>query len=289
MDEHDRPIVDSKEIHELLRSAYGINVISMTELNSGEDRNFLLKCLTRKNQLNASCSLESNLNWTSIGNKNGPVQRGSTESEPYDGTSLDGPYVEFVLKVMREHDHNPDSDSILDSDNCRELSTASRIELQMKLMSRLSERRFICPEPIGALNGSCIQRVFFSKEKFPCLVYLTKYIPGCTLFDHIQQSRAPLSKEVLFDIGRLLASLHEALTDIGEEKLQLQRTSSPWDLKNADQLLNFINDDDKNNEQITLATEVVTKFCTDVLPNIGQLPEGIIHSDFHDEKYIVSK
>ncbi|CAD5115365.1 DgyrCDS4344 [Dimorphilus gyrociliatus] len=214
----------------LVEKLYGIKTTNITELNSYDDRNYL-------------------------------IEVEPSHSNPHLG-KLDEKYLLKVLNCM-------------DSKKNHFLGEHA---LQKHLNSKLSVK---CPQPVMNIEGKEISFECLdpNKNEVSNLVRLFTYVPGIIFH------KGTYSAMQFYKFGKVLAQMENALIDFNHQTLVGH--STVWNLKFIPDLKKFTNAV-KNDGYVKMVEEVIQNFESDILPNLKNFREGVIHGDTNEQNILIN-
>lgn len=172
---------------------------------------------------------------------------------------------------------NGSSDVILKITNKEDSKNLEMINAQTNLLKYLSEKGFMCPEPIKSSKG-----LFFPYKFQDTLhvVRLFKFIPGLVL------DKAPKVNKLYYDVGQGIGQLNLAMQDF--DNAVYKNHSHKWMLENCCNIreyLNIITDVNKKD----MIERILNRFENNVLSLKSTFKQGLIHGDYNENNIIVKK
>ncbi|XP_036211150.1 hydroxylysine kinase [Myotis myotis] len=182
------------------------------------------------------------------------------------GDAAGGP-TEYVLKISNtESSKNPDL-----------------IEVQSHVAVFLYEAGFptasVCRTRDGGVTS--LVSVDSGSQTKSHLVRLLTYLPGRPI------AEVPVGPQLLYEIGRLAATLDKTLEEFHHPKLRcLRREDFIWNLRNVPLLEKYLSALGQNRNR-EMVEEVLRLFKDEVLPKLSHFRECVNHGDLNDHNILV--
>ncbi|KAM9848886.1 hydroxylysine kinase [Aulostomus maculatus] len=174
---------------------------------------------------------------------------------------------EYILKIM----------------NSKDSENLSLIEVQTYAMSFLYQNGLPTQRALPTITGQLmgLEEMDFGHGSQKYLVRLLTYLPGTVI------AKAPLSPELLYEIGKIVARMDTFLQQMEHPQLGiLERENFIWSLSNIPLLEAYISVVDGDPLQETVKS-VIHQYKTSVAPKYSSFRKCINHGDFNDLNVLV--
>ncbi|UCH23150.1 MAG: aminotransferase class III-fold pyridoxal phosphate-dependent enzyme [Deltaproteobacteria bacterium] len=145
-------------------------------------------------------------------------------------------------------------------------------------MKPLKQHMTLCPEVCAAQDGEGIGKVK-GIDGTNHFVRLLTYLPGKPF-----ATVRPHDSKLLVSLGKFFGSIDHALEDFNHPATH---RDFHWDLKNASRVVNSYMDEISDLEKRAMVKRFLTRFQSEVEPQLQTLRTGVIHNDGNDYNVLV--